>query len=544
MLWSDFITALFEKDGELKREVLCALADGAQQWFRARAENLRQMYRRVGNFFWASVAVTAFAALWWALGRAIGIENELWYQTAVILPSLFWVCFYTFAVLCLSLLKTLVAQFPEVRRFIEEAQEEITANLRFPAWLALVAVVFIGLIGRFPSLREPSNFLTMVGIVAAFALMSFLNLIKLPFKWLQRFIIMQAALVVLLIFVVPQMPPEVKAVAEKLAESLKAKIGIIAAPERVMVDPDSPPAFFGQPQGKTLIWSSIGPAGDVRFWNGKGTDPDTKDSLMPVETPQRREELLRLLKAHIRATHPPLSPPSGRKPDALNIQNGNLIEFVDPVTGTNKIWYFQGQDGSFELYDSPGFHRSGVKLQPADVAEVRAEITKWFTQQQAERSKNEQIPVAPRQSVENHLPEPQEEAGRITSSAPQNGVIVPPPPAPSPEQVVYSAAAQRTVSEYLLKLEESAFLKCFTLDCIRVSFEQPVTVKATFRLAPLGGQTGTPAWPRLFNVVEKFTAVEYCGFTDTKTVERVAASLRKQIEAEPQLVTLIRSTLH
>lgn len=543
MLLSDIITALFNQDRELRREVLCAVADAAQERFRGLAESLKEKYRWARNFFWISVLATVVAALWWMLGRAIGIKTELWYQIAILLPALLWVSFLSFAMVCFSLLKTLGVQYQSIRNFIEEAEIEVRANLRLPASLALVALVFSGLIGRFPSLREPGNFITLVGIVVAFALMSFLGLVSLPFKWLQGFILMLAALVVLLIFVVPQMPPELTAVIEKGTERVKTEVAMWAKPERVNIDPENPPPFFRQPHGEPLIWYSIGPAGNVRFWNGKGRDPDTKDSLMPVETPQRRKELLRLLEAHTKATQPPVSPQSGRKPNALNILSGDQIEFVDPVTGTNKIWYFQGENGGFELYDGPGFHRSGVGLRPADTAEVRGEITKWFAQKQAEGPKDEKPPEPPKQFVDNQLPERQDNAERITGNATQDVLTAPPRP-PSPEQVVYSSSACRTIAEEFLGIEESVFLKFFTLDCTRVSFEQPVTVKATFRLARPSNQTGTASWTRLFNVVEKFTPVEYCGFTDTKTVERVVASLRKQIEGEPQVMMLIRSTVH
>src|SRR5690606_2794619 len=53
---------------------------------------------------------------------------------------------------------------------------------------------------------------------------------------------------------------------------------------------------------------------------------------------------------------------TGNRPQLLT---GSLdqIEFFDSITGTPKVWYNQGTDGSFQLFDNPGFDpASGEEL--------------------------------------------------------------------------------------------------------------------------------------------------------------------------------------
>lgn len=120
----------------------------------------------------------------------------------------------------------------------------------------------------------------------------------------------------------------------------------------------------------------------------------------------------------------------------------------------------------------------------------------------------------------------------------------PPPPAlPDPLRTSYGSAGQKVVSEQLLGVEEPVFLRFFSVQCTEVSFEQPGTVHAAFRLAQNGVESGAAAWTRIFQVAQRFSVREYRGLSDPRTVNGVAQGLKEQIALDGQAMNLLRTTV-
>jgi len=66
------------------------------------------------------------------------------------------------------------------------------------------------------------------------------------------------------------------------------------------------------------------------------------------------------------------------RPQLIEVTEPNGIRFVSEIDGKPRIWFYASPDGSYELFDRPGFHRTGASLVPADSAQDRQRIVSFF----------------------------------------------------------------------------------------------------------------------------------------------------------------------
>ncbi|BBO18845.1 conserved hypothetical protein [Candidatus Brocadia pituitae] len=99
-------------------------------------------------------------------------------------------------------------------------------------------------------------------------------------------------------------------------------------------------SYFAFSEGKVLKWYADTPEG-VRFFDAPGFDPK-----YGMELKQATPELIANLEKTKR----------GMQSKRLAYDSINEIEFFDPITGENKVWYFIDRSGNYELFDSAGVH--------------------------------------------------------------------------------------------------------------------------------------------------------------------------------------------
>lgn len=66
------------------------------------------------------------------------------------------------------------------------------------------------------------------------------------------------------------------------------------------------------------------------------------------------------------------------KTQAVQVTDPDHIPFVSEVDGQPRLWYFVSPTGEYELYDRPGYHRTGVELKPTTTDTERQRITQYF----------------------------------------------------------------------------------------------------------------------------------------------------------------------
>ncbi len=66
------------------------------------------------------------------------------------------------------------------------------------------------------------------------------------------------------------------------------------------------------------------------------------------------------------------------KTHAVQVADPDHIPFVSEIDGQPRIWYFVSPTGEYELYDRPGYHRTGVELKPTTTDTERQKITQFF----------------------------------------------------------------------------------------------------------------------------------------------------------------------
>lgn len=134
--------------------------------------------------------------------------------------------------------------------------------------------------------------------------------------------------------------------------------------------------------GDPLIWHSGSVSNGFRLWAAPGSDPQTREELLPVNDETTRRTIVASLAEYERfhtqqkALEPPL-------PVAITHPPKRLIEdlptqWFDLTNGAPLVWFSGDATNGFKLYDGAGYdEESRAKLQPADPARV-AEIKAWW----------------------------------------------------------------------------------------------------------------------------------------------------------------------
>ena len=137
-------------------------------------------------------------------------------------------------------------------------------------------------------------------------------------------------------------------------------------------------SYFAFSEGKVLKWYASTPEG-VRFFDAPGFDPK-----YGIELKQATPELIANLEKTKR----------GMQPKRLAYDSINEIEFFDPISGENKVWYFIDQSGNYELFDSAGVHPVyGEVLRPITkqvISQIKAKLDEDARKKQEEALRIEQ----------------------------------------------------------------------------------------------------------------------------------------------------------
>jgi len=80
-----------------------------------------------------------------------------------------------------------------------------------------------------------------------------------------------------------------------------------------------------------------------------------------------------------------------RKPQRVEVTDPEKMRFADEVTGETVLWYYRSPSGDYELYDRPGFHRTGAALAEADTTDERRSITEYFRAEKAQLDEQERL---------------------------------------------------------------------------------------------------------------------------------------------------------
>jgi hypothetical protein len=96
---------------------------------------------------------------------------------------------------------------------------------------------------------------------------------------------------------------------------------------------------FNQRTGAPLKWYVQSPNGQITLFDSAGYDTAGAPKL-PV-TPE-------ICKAFTRQV-------ANIAPQRITTANVRELQFFDPNTGRPRVWYFKTANGTYDLYDSPGF---------------------------------------------------------------------------------------------------------------------------------------------------------------------------------------------
>lgn len=141
-------------------------------------------------------------------------------------------------------------------------------------------------------------------------------------------------------------------------------------------------AAFSHRTGEARLWCAETAEG-LRCFDSPGYDPKYGIALQPI-TPEWKAMWERRKLGLVAAK--------------VDLSKFDELTFFDPLTGAARYWYHQGPDGSYALYDQPGFDaESGAKLHPI-TREVVASIRQWRgglrraeERSQAERARQKEL---------------------------------------------------------------------------------------------------------------------------------------------------------
>jgi hypothetical protein len=581
-MWSDWIRGL--RDPELLYKNLLVFADyvqgAARTTFEVSCRRVRSLCRVVYWGFIISVGVTVMSFVFWFALHGEDSRATSVYQFLIVAVGLMWACFLTLVAVLLAAVEGIVRQFERLEKLVNDFSDILRRWIRIPAWIAFIALFLAVLMARFPGLRAPGSFLSLILIIGAFGLASFLGICSVSLAWLRRFVYIQFLIAVFLILMPSVFPHETAWLSRKIAV-ITGPIRKDAGPKQVTnIDPNSPPPFFDAVTGDPFFWYSRRAEEGYTLWDAEGRDPDTNEKLQPVLTKEMREKILAWLRTEARKP---------KRANLLRVRRADDIVFVNEI-GSNIVWFYGSQGAGYELYDAPGFHRTGMRLLPADTDEIRQTILKWF-----HSTKREVFPAAsespktspnPNQRLESK-PEPQS----VQSPASSKGLTQPSstestkpsaklnprglegkqtpqsvePPAPSIGNLAqtnptetkrepwreFSSEARQAIAGDLLQRDTTEFERLFALECLSASQSRRrfqgysvksdlVVVTARFRVAAANPGPDGSRWAKTYDVSETMTLDEFQGLTSADTVYRIAGALKGQIHKDKEALAVLQ----
>lgn len=294
---SDWIRGLRDPEILYKKFLLLAdqLEDSTRRIFVATIAGLEAFRKFTWWTFLFALGTSVGSCVIWPAMRALGVDSATPFHFLIILNGLAWAMFLVLVAVWLGSIEGIIRQFPVIRDALRDIKESVVRWLRLPAWLAFMALFVAILVSRFPSLLRTDSLLTILEIVAAFGFATYLGVLRISPEWMRRMIVFQLVAAFLFLVVAPQFP-HATAWMERQSGLFKRTIGQRASPQRVIIDPASPPAFFDSVLGEPLFWYSRRPSDGFAVWDAPGFDPDTNDKLEPIRTKELREQILAWLK--------------------------------------------------------------------------------------------------------------------------------------------------------------------------------------------------------------------------------------------------------
>jgi hypothetical protein len=536
----DWIRALYDR--EIRYLELLDLADKIEEILKVSTARGLEFSRRAwqktktslawtGILFVAFLVVTIIAAIVWL----IPFQKPIWLaQLLIAVPGFLWAAVLFFVVLLLSAVKVLISQVEGIESLWDQFKAAISSYMKVPALIALVTIILMLVVARVPSMTGipsllPSALLVMLG----FGLVAFLGVSRAGVNWMKRAVVVQLVLT-LLFLVVLMLGPLFPNFLEKVRNSPRQLDEVFKPlpPEEAEIDVNNPPVPFDS-LGNSLYSYTTNENGAFRIWkkphSPRLVDPHNKQPLKPVESLAQWNAIITSLRERSPA---PETASAHKPPRLIPVTDPDKIQFVDSVTGSNKVWYVKLDDGRFELYDGRGYHRSGRELLPADSPAIREEIKNSFSNEQL---RQEQLKQAREKTASQPTPT-QSPAIQV----PEQFTSVPPAreTAASPEEATYTTAAQERVAKELLEIDRFQFALHYHLDCVGLSYQNPPTIKAVFRLASIGREPAA----REYQVVEHFRSREWFGVVAPQTIEKITSKLVEMLKADPEAIKLLQAT--
>jgi hypothetical protein len=233
--------------------------------------------------------------------------------------------------------------------------------------------------------------------------------------------------------------PETGLECRPLSPQMVEKIDLYRSGHRATQITSADPKFFDAVTGEPIVWFSKSDKGEIELFDLMGFHPKTGEELTPITRQVADAWKAQNAKTGHRA--------------AIRVPDPDQFGFFDPVTGAAKVWYWRGDDGSYEFYDGPGFQsRTGdqLKIVARDViADWRKQLAIAAAKERAEEDrKNREADEEGRRDAEAAKAQEAQDAAQaaaqaITASAGQ--------PAGDNTNQSLSAAAGQMVS-FLFKI--------------------------------------------------------------------------------------------
>jgi hypothetical protein len=178
--------------------------------------------------------------------------------------------------------------------------------------------------------------------------------------------------------------PETGLECHPLSPQMAEKIELYRSGHRPTQITSSDPKFFDAITGEPIVWYSKNDKGEIELFDLMGFHPKTGEELKPIT-----RQVADAWKAQNEKTV--------HRAAAL-VADPDKFGFFDPVTGAAKVWYWRGDNGSYEFYDGPGFQsRTGdpLKIITRDaIADWRKQLEIAAAKEKAEEVRKEREAAA------------------------------------------------------------------------------------------------------------------------------------------------------
>ncbi len=248
------------------------------------------------------------------------------------------------------------------RSYVDEIAEAFDLNKHIARAIALlVFVILVFLIGKLFSLSKVDRRIGYLGIIGL--LIGHALLLSLPNHHLEQCYILTRDGEVRFrerLGIDPETGRECRPVTPSVLERLLEYQKGRQAQRINSMDP----TFFNQRSGEPIVWYFKDRDGNFQLFDLMGFHPESGVELLPV-TPEIVDQWKHKNKDAIA---------KDTRPEPQRLSDPESFGFFDAVTGKPRIWYWRGQNGEYEFYDSSGYHRpTGEQL----VVISREVISEW-----------------------------------------------------------------------------------------------------------------------------------------------------------------------